>query len=477
MRIIKTSLLYLKKHLFATVIHMLIFILLISTFYSSTIILDSVKRQLSKDMANVGLAVSIANKNQDNINYTGDLCIEKDVENRLLSSEYVTDYNRCANSFVDFVSLTPYYELTQDKYEEYKEDNISKFGGYIDAPIFGYDDLEKSDVFNSFGLKLTEGKYITEDDDSVVISKDLADLNNLKLGDSISVIIAWADDQEQREEISLKISGLYELPGNTKYTTYSIPDTYPQNVIFTSYKVLSSYLSSQIAKPEGSTETIRETVYFDNTDSLKSFIDDTQSWIDLNVYELNTDAEWYVLITKAIQSTGVLVQILMIAISVVSVIVFILINMISNLGRKREMGIILSLGEKKINMFKMLCLENVLPIILALIVGCSLGSAVSTAAADLLTSQESEYAQDELDSYAQQIKESDISSRFNYINSNIIGHYKVNVVLQTSLTIVKSTYSIFITAAVFIILEIIIILIQVAVLFRSDPLKLIYEKR
>jgi ABC-type antimicrobial peptide transport system permease subunit len=236
-------------------------------------------------------------------------------------------------------------------------------------------------------------------------------------------------------------------------------------------------MSSQYARPEGSTESYRETVYFDNTDSLKSFIDDTQSWIDLNVYELNTDAEWYVLITKAIQSTGVLVQILMIAISVVSVIVFILINMISNLGRKREMGIILSLGEKKINMFKMLCLENVLPIILALIVGCSLGSAVSTAAADLLTSQESEYAQDELDSYAQQIKESDISSRFNYINSNIIGHYKVNVVLQTSLTIVKSTYSIFITAAVFIILEILIILIQVAVLFRSDPLKLIYEKR
>jgi hypothetical protein len=97
-------------------------------------------------MANVGLAVSIANKKQGDIDYTGDKCIEKDVENRLLSSEYITGYNRCTLGDVDFVSLTPYYEYTENEYEKDKEDSISMFGVYIDAPIFGYDDLEKSDV-------------------------------------------------------------------------------------------------------------------------------------------------------------------------------------------------------------------------------------------------------------------------------------------------------------------------------------------
>ena len=66
---------------------------------------------------------------------------------------------------------------------------------------------ENNSYFESGTVKLVEGSHITpEGSNAAVISKDLAEKNNLKLGDTISLHSATTE-----ADVNVKITGIYEI--------------------------------------------------------------------------------------------------------------------------------------------------------------------------------------------------------------------------------------------------------------------------
>ena len=224
--------------------------------------------------------------------------------------------------------------------------------------LTGVNDSSKENKFISKAYQLSSGKHLNEKDkNKILMHKDLAKKNNLKIGDKIKIKSNLFDaDNEKRanEKVEVEIIGLFD--GHNKGGVTAAQELY-ENTLITDLNTA--------AKVYGNTEDTA--VYQDATFFVKG--DKNLDKVIKNIEKLDIDWQQYNLIKStnnypALQQSisgiynianNLFITALLFAGITVSLLLFLWIN-----ARKKEIAILLSLGISKAKIFTQFVIELVL---------------------------------------------------------------------------------------------------------------------
>ena len=216
--------------------------------------------------------------------------------------------------------------------------------------IEGINTFKLQDGYVSGNIELSDGKAFEEDDDNtVIISYELAETNDLKVGDKIKV---KDSDGESHE---LEIIGIYQ------YKTASDPRT-NYNKIYININTATKFMTDTEYN-DGNYNVEGVTFYLDNPDNSEKFIKKANKKVtdleDRNL-KLDIDTETYERMVSSLEGVNKFSNIVLGVVIVASIVVISLmvINFIKD--RNYEIGVLLSFGEKKSKIIGQFIIELVI---------------------------------------------------------------------------------------------------------------------
>lgn len=261
--------------------------------------------------------------------------------NKIVKSGYVNGYIKRIGAVADLVG----YEIIRTDATNQNEDaeRIEKFKSTV--MVTGVNDSSQDTKFVAGTFRLVEGKHLGKNDkNKVLIHKDLAEKNNLKVGDKIKIRSNQydADNEKQADEtIEVEIKGLFD--GHNQGGVSAAVELYENNII--------SDIDTA-AKLYGNTE--QTAVYQDATFFVKG--DQNLDKVIKKVEGLDIDWQNYTLVKStsnypALQQSisgiyssanKLFVGGIIFAGIVVSLLLFLWMN-----SRKKEVAVLLSIGRTK----------------------------------------------------------------------------------------------------------------------------------
>lgn len=198
--------------------------------------------------------------------------------------------------------------------------------------------------------KLEEGRHIKPDDKYVaLISKELADKNNLTVDDKIT----FQNGIDEDGTSTFTIVGIFS---GTEGLTHSAitPDGIPANLGYIDVNSLKEiyelqgydYLDVYTHTPEEAKE-LMETIK--NLPEVKG-----------KTFVFNVNTEDFDLVSTPLSSFGSMINTAVLLIMVIGILVIILLLMLWTKGRKKEIGILLAIGRSKVEITGQLLSENIL---------------------------------------------------------------------------------------------------------------------
>ena len=301
-----------------------------------------------------------------------------DIE-KIAAVEGIADYN---------ITTVP-TAVKQANFERIEDADADQTNDFQGVALIGNRDMSMDANVLSGNVTILEGRMTTKDDTNVcVISEELAEKNQLKVGDHLQFHSVKAEEPVQEATIV----GIYQVKEQMK--PYMSGDTYrSENVIFTDL-----HFPEKVEQDD----PLYEKAYFkvanvDDYDAVKGAIKKTDinwQWYDLidNNGNLDTMASNFNDLEK-ISNT------LLLVVTGASFVILFLIFIFWIRNRTNEIGILLSIGIAKGKIFLQILTEAVLIGVLALALSFLIAPAVSNAAADYLVGQQAQQAelQDEMD--------------------------------------------------------------------------------
>ena len=230
---------------------------------------------------------------------------------------------------------------------------------------YGSYNSQYHELFLSGRFELVDGKHITDDmSNGVIISKELADRNNLNVGDTVTGIYY---PENNTPAVDMEIVGLFDIVADkddavnmyddSSYYDYS-------NYVFCSMEAAKGLIKGWGEDGDGISEAY---YYVSDAAQLDSVIKEVQgiSSVNWNNYKITSNDEVYQNISSSLSDTGTLITTLIIVITVVSMVLIILILSMSVRSRKREMGILLAVGIAKPSVILQYILETALIAVVA----------------------------------------------------------------------------------------------------------------
>ncbi len=355
MSIIKRAFLYVARKRGKTLL--LFAILLIM----ATFVLTGLSIWKASEAAQLNLRQSLGGKFDIYVDWENSPYVVKEI---IKDNELDEETGKTSNSFLIYstVQLTPeeiaainsvpgvkYSSARYDVLARF--DNLSLFPGTVSVAenlqhrtkVFGVCGTETDELFTTGTLTLTEGRHITSEDQSVaIISGDLAEKNELHIGDYITThIYNPEDDDFTGEEMQVQIIGLFtpnvtEQLGETVTTFDKI-----QNRIF-----MDLQTSIKINNDEINYGFSAVNVTIDDPLNMEQVVSAVKNLpvIDWNAFTIEIDNEVYEKAAAPLTTLNELVVTLLVVIIVVSAIILALILTLWTKTRIHEIGVFLSVG-------------------------------------------------------------------------------------------------------------------------------------
>ncbi len=355
MSIIKRAFLYVARKRGKTIL--LFAILLIM----ATFVLTGLSIWKASEAAQLNLRQSLGGKFDIYVDWENSPYVVKEI---IKDNEFDEETGKTSNSFLIYstVQLTPeeiaainsvpgvkYSSARYDVLARF--DNLSLFPGTVSVAenlqhrtkVFGVCGTETDELFTTGTLTLTEGRHITSEDQSVaIISGDLAEKNELHIGDYITThIYNPEDDDFTGEEMQVQIIGLFtpnvtEQLGETVTTFDKI-----QNRIF-----MDLQTSIKINNDEINYGFLAVNVTIDDPLNMEQVVSAVKNLpvIDWNAFTIEIDNEVYEKAAAPLTTLNELVVTLLVVIIVVSAIILALILTLWTKTRIHEIGVFLSVG-------------------------------------------------------------------------------------------------------------------------------------
>lgn len=209
---------------------------------------------------------------------------------------------------------------------------------------------EKCKAFQSGKYKLTEGRHITTNDKyTCLISKELADYNRLSVGDTLKMYSLDSDAISEFE-----IVGIFDGTEGTSGNALTV-DEIPANCGYVDYAGVQDIFKGNYE--DGYSQL---TIYVEDPVSIQNVYDKISALPELKgkTLKLAIDTDEYDVISTPLESLQKLINTIIIIISVVSVVILTLLLTIWIRGRKKEIGILLSIGKSKANIILQIFTET-----------------------------------------------------------------------------------------------------------------------
>lgn len=253
--------------------------------------------------------------------------------------------------------------------------NPASLKGYL----LGSNREDINDDFQKGTYSLIEGN-VYQNPKECIISKELAKLNQLQVGDFLSL---QSNDGGKYPSIDLKITGIYEdvsLHGGLP--SYNIALTNKNNEIFTSF---TTVIETAIFQNYGMLDL---KVYLKNPNLLQAFHQELQTKGLPNSYKVTTDKAGYQKIIEPVEHLADISKSMIIGVCALGSLLLILISIMVTKERMYEIGVLRAIGMKKKEVILGLLSETIVITVICLVlgIGCAQFSA-KPIAKHLLSSQ------------------------------------------------------------------------------------------
>lgn len=233
--------------------------------------------------------------------------------------------------------------------------------------ITGYSSKEAMTDFINGSATLTEGEIT---DNPCLISSELSTLNELEVGDTIT--IKNSDD----EDVELIITGIYEQESNDdKMSMFSSS----ANNIITNAQTVTSL---------GNKTKVNPTFILTSVDDISKYEEELTSKGLSEYFKLSTNYEKVEESSKTISNVSTFAITFLIITLVIGSVVLFVINLINVRERKYEIGVLRTIGMKKSALTLQFTVELLIVTIISLLIGTGIGSTLSMPISNKLLEQE-----------------------------------------------------------------------------------------
>src|SRR5699024_4642454 len=304
----------------------------------------------------------------------------------------ISNYNARMIGEVDLIDLETI--SIQNESMQYNDEYMEKYK-YV-SDLDGMTDSSLDKKFISGVLNLEEGRHIKADDkQKVLVHKEFAQLNGLKMNDKIYVkqselASISPENGSVKEEIGLEIVGLFTGSNMSQATMES---ELTENLLITdldTIQKLRGYNLDNSLYMEGK-------FYVSDPKELANIVKDVKAlpidWVNYEVQESTND---YPALTGSLDNMDGLINKMLIGIIIISAIILSLVLAFWINGRVHETGVLLSLGISKLNIVVQYIMELFIIAIVAFGLSYFTGQIVAQHIGDGMVQQAREKSDTEL---------------------------------------------------------------------------------
>lgn len=302
--------------------------------------------------------------------------ITKSDVDKLKNIKYVKDIKYTFSVDGEESSFKLYSNSTEEDGENKdfsKRDNMNN-----SLQIEAINTFKLQDDYVNKTIEFTEGEAFDEDDnDTVIISYELANSNNLSINDKIKVKDSSGNEHE------LTIIGIYQNTDSRGFNNY--------NKIYINTSTGEKFLSEDDYN-NGNYKVSSAIFYLDNPENSDKFISKAKKLItdlDDRYLKLDIDKESYEQMVSSLEGVSKFSNTILIVVVLASIVVISLMVINSLKDRNYEIGVLLSLGEKKKKIVGQFIIELILISTIAFVLSIGSSSLISQKLADtVLESQD-----------------------------------------------------------------------------------------
>ena len=302
--------------------------------------------------------------------------ITKSDVDKLKNIKYVKDIKYTFSVDGEESSFKLYSNSTEEDGENKdfpKRDNMNN-----SLQIEAINTFKLQDDYVNKTIEFTEGEAFDEDDNNtVIISYELANSNNLSINDKIKV----KDSSENEHELT--VIGIYQNTDSRGFNNY--------NKIYINTSTGEKFLSEDDYNNENY-KVSSAIFYLDNPENSDKFISKAKKLItdlDDRYLKLDIDKESYEQMVSSLEGVSKFSNTILIVVVLASIVVISLMVINSLKDRNYEIGVLLSLGEKKKKIVGQFIIELILISSIAFVLSIGSSSLISQKLADtILESQD-----------------------------------------------------------------------------------------
>ena len=246
--------------------------------------------------------------------------------------------------------------------------------------LIGYASYENMSKFISGDYTITDGEVSSDfESDSVVISEELATLNDLKVGDKITFV----DPKNSKNTYEATITGIYKENTESSNNMASM-FTDSANEIITNITFIKKILSgNEELKP-----TITPTFIIKDTKSVDKFSEEVKTKGLSEYYTITSNVDEIESATESVDNVKIFATTFLIITLIIGGIVLVVINMINIRERRYEIGVLRTIGMKKSKLSFQFMTELLIVAMASLIIGAGIGACSSVPVSNKLLANE-----------------------------------------------------------------------------------------
>ncbi|MFE0505079.1 ABC transporter permease [Peribacillus butanolivorans] len=309
--------------------------------------------------------------------------ISTEEADKLAKSPYVKNFNYLKEAYGLAEGFTP-IELEESE----NAGSFAMVGGQGDKemPNISLVGARTTDLLQGFTEgteEIIKGRGITAEDKGkkvALVEKQLAEENKLKVGDKIKI-----KKDDGKSTIKVEIIGIYEA-SDTGGQKAPIAFLDPSNKIYVSLESLKEFSDNKDMK---GTPIDKAIYYLNDPEQIDAFkAAGKKTDIDFDLFKLDAHDELYKKMVGPIENMAATSKWIIYLVSITGSIILGLIIMLTIKERRKELGILLSIGEKKGKLIGQLLVEVLCIAVLAFSLSIFTGGTVSQKMGDSLLQKE-----------------------------------------------------------------------------------------
>lgn len=278
----------------------------------------------------------------------------------------------------EFTTREEKQERAESEQREDTDDENTMVRG--DFTIQAYSSYDAMSEFISGDNKIVEGEVSSDfKSDSCIIHEELATLNDIEVGDTITLV----DPNDDSITYELEVTGIYQTTNEGQSGPFQMFSN-SANTIITNQTVAEKL----IEQDENLRVNISPTYILKNQDVIEDFEQEVQDKGLSEDYQITTNLDMITRETEAISNLSNFANVFLIVILMIGGIVLFVINMIHIRERKYEIGVLRTIGMKKSSVVLKFLMELFIVSITSITIGSAIGSLCSVPVANQLLQQE-----------------------------------------------------------------------------------------